>query len=260
MDPAHKAAIHKEGINAYYAAPLLAKGQVIGVLEILHREPIQVSPAWLEIVEAFSGQAAIAIDNVTLFNNLQRSNEELMAAYDTTLEGWVRALEIRDRTASGHTQRVVEFTLDLARRLGVRDGELANLRRGALLHDVGNIGVPDQILQKDSHLTAEELEFMRCHPGYAYEMISPILYLRPAIDIPFCHHEWWDGSGYPRGLKGEEIPIAARIFSVVDVWDALTTDRPYRKAWSQEDAKAYLAKQSGVQFDPEIVRVFLAMI
>lgn len=260
LDPELLATVKREGFVAYYGAPLLAKGQVNGVLEILSRSPIQISPEWSELVEAFIGQAAIAVDNVTLFKDLQRTNDELVAAYDSTLEGWVRALEIRDCTSSGQIQRVVDLTLELSRRLGLKDEELIHIRRGALLHDIGNIGVPDHILQKAGRLTDDELEIMRRHPVYGYEILSPITYLRNAVDIPYCHHERWDGSGYPRRLRGAEIPQTARIFAVVDVWDALTTDRPYRQAWSLEQARLYLIEQAGKQFDPDVVRTFLAMV
>jgi putative nucleotidyltransferase with HDIG domain len=204
-------------------------------------------------------QAAIAIDNTELFNGLQRSNAELVLSYDTTLEGWSRALELRDRETEGHTQRVTEMTLRLARALGMSDKELSHARRGALLHDIGKMGVTDAILLKPGPLTDEEWDIMRQHPQFAYEMLSPIAYLRPALDIPYCHHEKWDGTGYPRGLKGEEIPLAARIFAVVDVWDALRSDRPYRPAWPKEKALEHIRAGSGTHFDPKVVEAFLEM-
>ena len=171
----------------------------------------------------------MAIDNLSLFDHLQRSNAALALAYDATLEGWSRALDLRDKETEGHTQRVTEITERLASMLNIDDATIIHLRRGALLHDIGKMGIPDSILLKPETLTEEEWAIMRKHPQYAYEMLSMIDYLRPALDIPYCHHERWDGKGYPRGLKGEEIPLAARIFSVVDVWDALTSNRPYRK-------------------------------
>ncbi len=186
--------------------------------------------------------------------------EDLAQAYDNTLAGWARALELRDELTEGHTRRVTELTLSLARAFGIGEKELAHIRRGALLHDIGKMGIPDSILHKPGPLTAHEMRIMQMHPQYAYELLSLIPFLHPAIDIPYCHHEHWDGTGYPRGLRGREIPLAARIFSVVDVWDALTTDRPYRAAWSRVRAREYLLAESGCYFDPEIVQKFLRLI
>ena len=188
---------------------------------------------------SLAGQAAIAIDNSTLFDGLQRSNSELIVAYDSTLEGWSRALDLRDKETQGHTQRVTELAVRLAEAMGMNEEQLVQVRRGALLHDVGKLGIPDQILLKPGALTAEEWEVMRLHPVYAYEWLSPIAYLRAALDIPYCHHEKWDGSGYPRGLRGEQIPLAARVFAVVDVWDALLSDRPYRSGWPVESLRTH---------------------
>jgi len=181
-------------------------------------------------------------------------------AYDTTLEGWARALELRDEETEGHSQRVTEMTLRLARAMGISDAELAHVRHGVLLHDIGKMGIPDGILFKPGSLTEEEWEIMRRHPTYAYELLSPIRYLRPALDIPYSHHEKWDGTGYPEGLKGEQIPLAARIFAVVDVWDALRADRPYRPAWSEEEVIEYIREQAGKHFDPQVVEIFLRII
>jgi HD-GYP domain-containing protein (c-di-GMP phosphodiesterase class II) len=226
----------------------------------MSRTSIQISADWQELLDSLAGQAAIAIDNATLFDQLQKTNEELISAYDTTLDGWIRALDLRDRASAGHTQRVIDLTLQLALKMGLREEELVNLRRGALLHDVGNIGIPDRILQKPGNLDEDEWNLVRQHPMFAYEMISPITYLRAAIDIPYCHHEKWDGSGYPRGLAGEYIPLAARIFSVVDVWDALISDRPYRPAWSWQEALEYIESQAGTGFDPAVVRIFMTIV
>jgi HD-GYP domain-containing protein (c-di-GMP phosphodiesterase class II) len=183
-----------------------------------------------------------------------------MQAYETTLEGWARALELRDRETEGHTRRVTELTLRLARYMGVSESELVNIHRGVLLHDIGKMGVPDHILKKRGPLSEEEWEEMRMHPVYAYNLLSPISYLRSALDIPYCHHEHWDGGGYPRGLKGEQIPLSARIFSVVDVWDALLTDRPYREAWPEEKVKNYIKEAAGTILDPHVVEVFFKMM
>jgi putative two-component system response regulator len=188
--------------------------------------------------------------------NLEQAHLQLLAAYDATIEGWSRAMDLRDKETEGHTQRVTVLSENLAKLAGIKEEELIFVRRGALLHDIGKLGVPDSILLKTDKLTDEEWDIMRKHPQYAYDMIYPIEYLRPALDIPFCHHEKWDGSGYPRGLKGEEIPLAARIFAIVDVWDALTSDRPYRPAWNKEKTLKHINEQSGKHFDPHIVELF----
>jgi putative nucleotidyltransferase with HDIG domain len=193
--------------------------------------------------------------------SLQASRDALFDAYDRTLEGWSKALELRDKETEGHTLRVTNRTVELARWMGIREKEdLTQIQRGALLHDIGKMGIPDQILLKPGKLSEEEWKIMRRHPEFAYEMLWPIEYLRPALDIPYCHHEKWDGTGYPRRLKGDEIPIAARIFAVVDVWDALTSDRPYRRAMGREEALAEIKQQSGRHFDPQVVDAFLNYI
>ncbi len=248
-----------EGFVAYYGVPLIAQGQVKGVLEIFHRAPLTVDAEWLEFLESLAGQAAIAVDNAQLFNDLQRSHDELALAYDATIEGWARALDLRDQETDGHTRRVTEMTLRLARRLGLSDAELVHLRRGALLHDIGQMGVPDAIRSKPGPLTEAEWASMRQHPTLAHDMLAPIAFLRPALDIPHGHHERWDGAGYPRGLKGEQIPLAARLFAVVDVWDALRSDRPYRARWPDEQVREYLRAQAGAHFDPAIVAAFLQL-
>jgi PAS domain S-box-containing protein len=246
-----------ENFVSYYGVPLINKGQVKGVIEIFHRLRFEADEEMLDFLESLAGQAAIAIDNATLFDDMQRSHMELSLAYEATLAGWAKALELRDFETKGHSQRVTEFTLKLAQALGIEDQELTHIYRGALLHDIGKIAVPDKILLKPGPLTPEEWVIMRQHPIYAYELLFSITYLRPALDIPFCHHERWDGSGYPRGMKGEEIPLAARIFAIVDVWEALNSDRPYRRAWSYDKIKAYFQEQAGIQFDPKVVEVFL---
>ncbi|MFZ5651748.1 MAG: HD domain-containing phosphohydrolase [Bacillota bacterium] len=259
-DSVQAALLADEGFVTYYAVPLIAKGQIQGVLEVCHRSPIEHNGEWLQFLETMAGQAAIAIDNIALFDQLQRSHIDLLLAYDATIEGWSRALDMRDKETEGHSQRVTEMTLRMARALGVKKEELVHVRRGALLHDIGKLGVPDGILLKPGPLTPEEWEIMRRHPQYAYEMLSPIAYLIPALDIPYYHHEKWDGTGYPRGLKGELIPLAARIFAIVDVWDALSSDRPYRPAWPPEKVHAYLKDEAGKHFDPQVVDVFLKIL
>ncbi|MEW5871928.1 MAG: HD domain-containing phosphohydrolase [Chloroflexota bacterium] len=249
-----------EGFVAYCGTPLIAKGQVKGVLEAYHRQPMAPDGEWLNFFETLAGQAAIAIENAEMFENIQQANLELTMAYDRTLEGWVRALDLRDKETQGHTQRVTEITLRLAGAMGISDDMLVHVRRGALLHDIGKIGIPDNILHKPGPLSEDEWLIMRQHPVYAYELLTPIDYLRPAVEIPHSHHEKWDGSGYPQGLKGEQIPLAARIFAVVDVWDALTSDRPYRSAWNLERVLEYLRSQSGSHFDPHVVASFIKLV
>lgn len=249
-----------EHFVSYYAVPLFSKGAARGILEIYFREPFTPSADWVEFIHTLAGQATIAIDNTQLFENLQRTNQELSLAYDTTLEGWGKALELRDKETQGHTRRVTNLTVELARQMGISDTDLAHIRRGSLLHDIGKMGVPDSILHKPGPLTEEEKIEMRKHPQYAFDLLSPISYLRPTLDIAYCHHEWWDGTGYPRGLKGEDIPLSARIFAVVDVWDALLSDRPYRMAWQEKDVMEYISGLSGKQFDPHVVETFKAML
>ncbi|MBI5842502.1 MAG: PAS domain S-box protein [Chloroflexi bacterium] len=250
----------QEGFVSYFGVPLIAKGEIKGVLEVFHRAAFEAEAEWLNFLEMLAGQTAIATDNAALFKGLQLSNIELTMAYDATIEGWSRALDLRDKETEGHTQRVTEMSQRLARAMRIKEAELINMRRGALLHDIGKMGVPDSILLKPGELTDEEWVVMRQHPQFAFDMLSPIAYLHSALDIPYCHHEKWDGSGYPRGLKGEEIPLAARIFAVVDVWDALNSDRPYRPAWPEEKVREYVREQAGKHFDPQVVEAFFQMI
>ncbi|MHC1781605.1 MAG: GAF domain-containing protein [Anaerolineaceae bacterium] len=245
-----------EDFIEYTAIPLLAKGQVKGVLEIFHREHRKVDVEWIEFFETLAGQAAIAIDNNVLFNQLQHSNLELTLAYDSTLEGWARALDLRDKETEGHSRRVTDTSVRLGRLLGLNDYELVQVRRGALLHDIGKMAIPDKILLKPGPLTAEEWNVMMMHPYYAYEMLSPIPFLSLALDIPYCHHEKWDGTGYPRQMKGEQIPFSARIFAIVDIWDSLLSNRPYRPAWKGEKVKEYILSESGKHLDPRVVEAF----
>lgn len=250
----------EEEFVAYIGVPLKAKDQVVGVLELWHRQPIQPNLEWTEQLEIMSGQAAIAIENATLFEEMQSFTLELESAYDKTLEGWARALELRDRDTEGHTRRVIDLTLRLARELGIPERRLVHIRRGAMLHDIGKMGIPDRILLKPGSLDENEWLLMRRHPEYAQEMLNPIPFLRKALEIPLYHHERWDGSGYPRGLGGGEIPLAARIFAVVDVWDALLSDRPYRAAWKEADVRDHLEKHAGILYDPDVVKVFLRIL
>jgi HD-GYP domain-containing protein (c-di-GMP phosphodiesterase class II) len=249
-----------EDFASYAAVPLVAKGELKGVLEIFTRSPLQASPDWVGFLEALADQAAIAIHSAQLFNEQQQNHARLTKAYEDTIDGWSRALDLRDEETQGHSQRVTDLTLGLARRMGVAEEQLVHIRRGARLHDIGKMGIPDSILLKPAALTPEEWEIMRQHTTFAADCLYPIEFLGPALEIPYGHHEKWDGTGYPQGLKGEDIPLSARIFAVIDVWDALTHYRPYRGPWSKETALAYILEQSGKHFDPHIVAKFLEWV
>jgi PAS domain S-box-containing protein len=236
-------AMHKKG---YY---LWLESSARAVLDPKTDSIIEIQTASRDITERKKSEKA-----------LQEAHNDLQEAYDRTIEGWVRALDLRDRETEGHTQRVTELTIKVAGTLGFSAEELIHIRRGALLHDMGKMGIPDEILQKPGPLNETEWEKMRQHPQYAYNMLSPITYLHPALVIPFCHHERWDASGYPRGLKGEDIPLVARLFSIIDVWDALRSDRPYRKKMPQKEVARYLREKSGQLFDPKLVDVFLSIM
>ncbi len=250
----------REGFQFYVATPLIAKGELLGVLEVFQRDEQHHGAEWYDFLTALAAQAAIALENANLVESLQRSNLELMSAHERTIEGWSAALDLRDEETEGHSQRVTEHTVLLADRLGMPHEQLVHVRRGALLHDIGKMGIPDAILLKPGPLDDDEWNLMKQHPGFAHKLLQPIGFMRAALDIPYCHHERWDGSGYPRGLKGEDIPFSARIFSVVDVYDALTSDRPYRSAWTHERALSHIAGLSGVHFDPQVVDEFMAMM
>ncbi|MBL8100307.1 MAG: HD-GYP domain-containing protein [Anaerolineales bacterium] len=241
-------------------APLKVKDVLIGVIYVDNRAQSGIfHNDDLEIISSFSNQAAVAIENARLFDGLKSSNEELQIAYQATLQGWVRALDLRDKETEGHTQRVTSLTLKLATAMGIEGDDLTHIERGALLHDIGKMAIPDGILLKPASLTPEERALIQKHPVYAFEMLSPIKFLQPALDIPYCHHEKWNGTGYPRGLKAEQIPLAARIFAVVDVWDALVSDRPYRKGLDPKEVKEKIKADAGSHFDPRVVDVFLRL-
>ncbi|MDX2037805.1 MAG: HD domain-containing phosphohydrolase [Isosphaeraceae bacterium] len=249
-----------EDFVSYWAVPLQARGDVIGVIEVFTRSHLEVDEEWTSFLLTISTQAAIAVDHEILLENLRRSNLELSQAYDETIEGWARALEFRDHETEGHCRRVVDMTVRLARAFGITEPELTHIRRGALLHDIGKMGVPDAILLKPGKLDDDEWTVMRKHTQFAYDLLRPIRFLAKSIDIPYCHHEKWDGSGYPRGLKGEEIPFAARLFAAVDIWDALGHDRPYRKAWPRTQVIEHLKSLSGTHLDPSIIPVFIDLL
>jgi putative nucleotidyltransferase with HDIG domain len=247
-------------LRSILCAPLKIKNELIGVIYVDNRARAGIFQEHdLSLITAFANQAAVAIDNAQLFDDLQAKNRELEEAYQATLEGWVRALDMRDKETEGHTQRVTRLTQRLAQRLGVEGEQLVHITRGALLHDIGKMAIPDRILLKPGALTQEERELIKQHPIYAYDMLKRINFLLPAIDIPYCHHEKWDGTGYPRGLKGDEIPFSARIFPVVDVYDALVSDRPYRKALPPGEVRQHIKADAGKHFDPAVVEAFLSL-
>ena len=252
--------IQDEKFVAYFGVPLITKGKVKGVLEIFHRSELHPTEDWMDFLNTLTSETAIAVDSAQMFRDLEKSNLDLAIAYETTIEGWARTLELRDMETEGHSQRVMDLTLRLAKKLGITEDEIKHVQRGALLHDIGKMGITDSILFKKGQLTKAEWDAMRKHPQFAYEMLSAIPFLEKAIDIPYCHHEKWDGSGYPRGLCGEEIPLPARIFAIVDVWDALRSDRPYREAWSDKEALKEIKRGKGTHFDPVVVETFLDVI
>lgn len=259
-DPRFKGWGATSPIRGWMGVPLITRGEVIGYITLDNYQVAAYSQESGIMAQAFTHQAAAAIENARLFKETQSSLAELNQAYESTIEGWSKAMDLRDKETEGHTLRVTKMTTQLAQVMGIEPDQLVHIRRGALLHDIGKMGVPDRILLKPDSLSDDEMRIMRRHPRYAYDMLSMIAYLLPALDIPYCHHERWDGNGYPRGLKDRQIPLAARLFAVVDVWDALTSDRPYRPAWTPTEALEYIKNLSGLQFDPEIVEKFVEMI
>jgi PAS domain S-box-containing protein/putative nucleotidyltransferase with HDIG domain len=245
-------------LSSIAGVPLSTKNGTIGAIVIGSKK--QFNENDLRLLKAIGDLTAGAIHRADLFEQTIQQTEELRHAYDSTLEGWALALELRDKETQGHSVRITKMTIQLAKRVGIPEGQLENIRRGALLHDIGKLAIPDTILLKNGALKPEEWTIMQKHPAFARDMLSQIKFFQDAIDIPYCHHEWWDGSGYPRGLEGENIPLPARIFCIVDVWDALTTNRPYREAWSKDDALAHIINQAGTHFDPNIVNEFIQMI
>ena len=250
----------EENFVTYWGVPLLAKGRVLGVLEMFHRSALKPDRDLQDFFLTVAGQAAIAIDSAMMFSELQRSNAELSLAYDATIEGLSRALDLRDKETKEHTARVTSITVKLATRLGIKQSDLIHVRRGAILHDIGKVAIPDQILFKPGPLAKDEWEIMRRHPMIAVELLSPVNYLEPALEIPHWHHEKWNGTGYPDRLRQEDIPFSARLFALADVYDALISKRPYRSPWSKWDAVQYIESQAGIHFDPRIVPEFLDLI
>jgi putative nucleotidyltransferase with HDIG domain len=234
--------------------PLVFEGQVKGMLNIVGPNLTEKD---LPTMQAFANQIAVALENARLMTRLRSARDELEAAYQATLEGWVDALDLRDNETQGHSMRVSELTADLADYMGMDKSQLPHIQRGALLHDIGKMAVPDHILRKPGPLNDKEWKIMRQHPVTAQQWLSRINYLHPALDIPHRHHERWDGSGYPDGMERDEIPMEARIFAVVDVWDAMCSDRPYRKAIPETNVLEYIEEQSNQLFDPKVVDAFL---
>lgn len=257
--------MQSEGFLGHHACLLVIRGQVVGLLEVYHRQPFQPDAAWLNRLERVAAQAASAIEYAqrrVVFDHLPRSarsGSDLELAYDTTLEAWAQAVELHAQEAVGHTERVTQGALRLAQACGLSGATLPHLCHGALLHDLGTLGLPEHILLKPEPLTAAELALVHKHPVYAYEWLAPIAFLQPALDIPYCHHEKWDGTGYPRGLRGGNIPLTARVFAVVDAWDMLSSPPRFgaREAWPPEKVRAHLRAGAGTQFDPDLVDIFL---
>ncbi|MFT3895556.1 MAG: HD domain-containing phosphohydrolase [Anaerolineales bacterium] len=261
LSPSEKIVAETRNLVSILYFPLLLKKNVIGVFIVGSTEDTRrFAKSEIDLCYILSYQVSLAISNAQLYKKAQQAIEDLSQAYNATLQGWSRVLDMRDHVTDEHTHRVADLTVRLATRLGFSDTELGHIHRGALLHDIGKMGIPDTILQKPDELTKAEMAIMQTHPEKARQIISQIEYLLPALDIPYCHHEKWDGTGYPRGLKGDEIPFAAQLFAVVDVYDALTTDRPYRKAWSKERTLQYIQDQSGKHFSPAAVKAFFEMI
>ena len=240
--------------------PIHSNKEKIGVLVTAVTQPRVITEQDVKLIISIAEMAGIAVHRIRLFEDLQAASESLFTAYHETIKGWANALELRDQETEGHSERVTEITLELAQKMGIKEEQLIHIYRGSLLHDIGKMGVSDTILLKPESLDDREWEIMRQHPQYAYDLLASIGYLKPALSIPYCHHEKYNGSGYPRGLKGEEIPLEARIFSFFFVYDALTSDRPYRLAWSKKDALEFIKKESGTHFDPQVVKMFLELI
>jgi len=261
LSPAEKVVVDSRHLISILYFPLLLKDDVIGVFIVgTTDKPRQFTDSEIDLCYILSYQVSFAVANAQLYGRTQQAVTDLVHAYDATLEGWSHVLDMRDHATDEHTRRVTKLTVALADKMGVPKSEIGHIRRGALLHDIGKMAIPDSILQKSDALSDAERTIMRTHPQKAYEILSHIDYLTPALDIPYCHHEKWDGTGYPRKLKGEEIPLSARLFAIVDVFDALTSNRPYRKAWKKEKALAYIQEQSGKHFFPDAVEAFIELL
>lgn len=248
-----------EHFVSYLAIPLMVRHEVKGVLEVFKHTPCEQELVSLAYLSMLAEEVAVAIHNANLSQSFAQAHIELTDAYDLDIQHWADAVERHEGQSVGYTKQMAEFTVQLAREMGLSEPEQLYIRWGVLLHDIGNMAVPEKLLTSSNPLSAQEWDMIHHHPTYAYQILDPISYLRRALDIPYCHHEKWDGTGYPRGLKGTEIPLAARIFAVIDVWTALRSERPYREAWSDSEAENYIREQAGKQFDPAVVEAFFKM-
>lgn len=261
LSPQERVVAEARQLRSVLYVPLVFKGKAIGVIIVGALRVLRdFSEEDVDLCRTLAAQISLAVSNARLFEDAELAAAELRCAYDATLEGWSLALELRDEQTSGHTERAAALAVELAEVLGIPEAQLAHVRRGALLHDIGKMAVPDAILRKPGALNDAEWAIMRRHPEYAHKFLSQIEYLEPALDIPYYHHERWNGTGYPMGLKGDQIPLPARIFAVIDVYDALTSDRPYRKAWSHEQALGHIQLQAGIHFDPQVVEAFMRRV
>ncbi len=249
-----------EKFVTYFGVPLLVKGRMVGVLEIFNRSEMDPDDDWIDLLKLVAGLAGTAIDLQNLTNDLERSRQEIAAAFDGVIRGWAAALELRGIESEGHAERTTELARRLAVKMGLTGSELEDILRGVLLHDIGKMGIPDDVLLKGSVLNEAERKLIGRHPGDAYELLKSVGALKTALDIPLYHHERWDGKGYPYQIKGEEIPFPARMFAIVDVWDAMLSNRPYRAAYSREEALQHIKQQSGKHFDPAVVKAFLSLL
>lgn len=252
--------LSQEGFSSHSAFPLTNRGKVLGILEFFWRDSSGSESLNLDFIQIVGESIAFALERDSVYQNLKRRNDELNSTYTATIEGLSRALELRDIETEGHTRRVSALAVQLAKRMGIPGDQHEVIQQGALLHDIGKLGIPDAILLKPGSLNEREWKIMQQHPIYAYNILAPIISLQQALEIPLYHHERWDGSGYPYGLKREQIPLSARLFTVVDVYDALTSDRPYRAAWPRSQTLEYLHEQVDIQFDSKVVEKFLELI
>lgn len=261
LTKSERIAVESRNLISILYFPLLLKNEAIGVFIVgTNDSPRRFTPTEIDLCYMLSFQVSLAIANSTLYQTAQQAINDISLAYDATLAGWSRVLDMRDHVTDEHTHRVADLAVALARKMSIPESEIGHVRRGALLHDIGKMALPDSILQKKEGLTESEWDVMRTHPERAYELLSNIEYLAPALDIPYCHHERWDGTGYPRKLKGEEIPLVARLFAIVDAYDAITSDRPYRKSWDRQTALQYIREQAGKQFCPSAVTAFCELM
>jgi len=249
--------VEERGLSRLLYLPLRGPDGMLGEALIAREGERQFDEEEVREAEAFAGQAAAALRNASLYEALKKGADSLLGSYESCLELLSKTLDLRDKETEGHSLRVADMSTSLARVFGLGGADIALMRRGALLHDIGKIGIPDAILLKPGPLDDGEKSVMQLHPTIARDLFDGIPFLRDAVDVPWCHHERWDGKGYPRGISGEDIPLQARIFAVVDVWDALTHDRPYRKALGEAESLRIIADGSGTQFDPLMVQFFL---